>query len=64
MAYDRCSTLRDDRNYQSGGYQYFCSERVTLGNNNYNWNTNDDFYSDLGDDYDDGEYYEEDDYDY
>ena len=61
VAYDRCSTLRDDRNYQSGQYRFFCSERVTVGNENYNWNTSDDFYSDLGDEY--GVYEEEENYD-
>ncbi len=47
VGYDRCSQARDNANYQVGEYRYFCSERVEEGED-YNWDYNDDFYSDVG----------------
>lgn len=59
--YDLCSNLRDSMNWQSTGYRYFCSERFDYDSSySYSWNYDDDFYSDLGDNYyDDYDYYDD-----
>jgi hypothetical protein len=49
VGYDRCAQARDNANYQAGEYRYFCSEKVEEGED-YNWDYNDDFYSDVGND--------------
>jgi hypothetical protein len=46
QGYDACAQDRDERNYREYGYRYFCSERIDRSQN-YNWDYNDDFYSDL-----------------
>lgn len=52
--YDMCANERDERNYRSYDHRYFCAERLD-NSRSYNWNYNDDFYSDL--DYYDPYYY-------
>ncbi len=54
--YDACARERDERNYRSYDDRYFCSERLD-SSRSYNWDYNDDFYSDL-------DYYDYDDYYY
>jgi hypothetical protein len=48
VGYDRCAYDRDMANSQVGEYRYFCSERVD--DEDYGWDYNDDFYSDIGND--------------
>ena len=51
VGYDRCAYDRDAANYQIGEYRYFCSEKVD-DNCDYDWDYNDDYYSDNGNNYD------------
>jgi hypothetical protein len=63
--YDLCADLRDSLNWQRSEYRYFCSERFEYDSSySYNWNYDDDFYSDLGDVYYDDDYYYDDDFYY
>jgi hypothetical protein len=59
--YDLCSDLRDDLNASEYGYRYFCSEKLDGEVSTYSWDLNDDFYSDISDDfyYEDGNYYDD-----
>jgi hypothetical protein len=66
VGYDQCAELRSRLNHQEGNYRYFCSEAIENTNNDdYDWDYDDDFYSDVDyDDYSDEEpYFEDDDYD-
>ncbi|MDC0255498.1 hypothetical protein OAK75_11420, partial [Bacteriovoracales bacterium] len=65
VGYDQCAERRSRLNYQDGSYRYFCSEAVENNNrDDYDWDYDDDFYSDVDyDDYDDEPYFEDDDYD-
>jgi len=48
FGYDMCSDLRSIYNSSAGEYRYFCAERLDYDNTyDYNWNTEDDFYSDV-----------------
>jgi hypothetical protein len=52
QGYDRCAQYRDEWNQQVGDYQYFCSEKFDRDPSyNYNWNTNEDFYYDVKDNF-------------
>jgi hypothetical protein len=47
-AYDLCATNRDNLNSRYSRYKYFCAESFQYERGyNYNWNPNDDFYSDI-----------------
>lgn len=52
QGYDMCADQRDEMNYRSYDHRYFCAESID-NSRSYNWNYNDDFYSDL-DYYDNG----------
>jgi hypothetical protein len=48
QGYDYCAQTRDDYNRSSNDYRYFCSERFDRDPSyNYQWNTNEDFYYDV-----------------
>ncbi len=49
VGYDRCAMARDNANYQAGEYRYFCAERIDQ-DGDYDWDYNDDYYSDIGND--------------
>lgn len=61
--YDMCADLRDNLNSYERGYRYFCSEKLEGTHTDYNYNYNDDFYSDVAsyddDGYDDGYGYDD-----
>ena len=61
VGYDQCAELRSRLNYQEGSYRYFCSEAIeNVRSNDYDWDYDDDFYSDVDyDDYDEGPYFED-----
>lgn len=61
--YDACARERDEMNYRSYDDRFFCAERID-NSRSYNWDYNDDFYSDLdyydygnNDDYYSDDYY-------
>ena len=64
VGYDQCADLRSRLNYKEGSYRYFCSEAIeNVRSRDYDWDYDDDFYSDVDyddyDDYDDeGPYFE------
>ncbi len=65
IGYDMCSDLRSIYNSSEGEYRYFCSERLDYDDSyDYNWNSEDDFYSDTVNYQDDNDYDYYDDYDY
>ncbi len=48
VGYDACAQMRDQYNRNDRSYRYFCSERFDRDDNySYNWDMNDNFYSDL-----------------
>ncbi len=48
QGYDACAIERDNLNWNIGNAQYFCSERFKLDPNyDYQWNLDEDYYSDL-----------------
>lgn len=54
QGYDMCADQRDEMNYRAYDSRYFCAERLD-NSRSYNWDYNNDFYSDL--DYYDPYYY-------
>lgn len=45
--YDQCAELRDSMNNWSSDYRYFCSEKLEGSIDDYGYNYDDDFYSDV-----------------
>ena len=68
MSYDMCADVRDNLNADYSSYRYFCAEEFEYDENfRYDWNYNDDFYSDVDTDFSDSDedyYNDDDDYDY
>jgi hypothetical protein len=62
VGYDQCAELRSRLNDQESDYRYFCSEAIeNVSNGNYDWDYDDDFYSDIN--YDDDSSDSDDSYD-